>query len=122
MNFTEVENIINDTDLKEDEENIITDYIANELEAQEYEKYCLSYGFETETPSVMKQISDHYTEKKCCSKNCCDLWDSNELKKHLDDMQRLSRTEKKLVLLTILRNCAANSESTRYSEQRRRLR
>ena len=122
MNFTEIENVLNETDLKENEEDILTEYIANELEAQEYEKYCLSYGFETETPSVMKQVSKHFTEKPCCSKNCCRIWDSNHLKKHSEDMQRLSRTEKKLVLLTILRNCAVNSESTRYSEQRRRLR
>ncbi|MCP4107660.1 MAG: hypothetical protein GY749_19300 [Desulfobacteraceae bacterium] len=37
-------------------------------------------------------------------------------------MQKLSKTEKKLVLLTVLRNCAIHSQSTRYSEQRRRLR
>ncbi len=123
MNFVATVNI-DDMDLKAEEEYLLGEYIVNELELQEYEKHCLSYGIEMEkeTPSVMRQVSDYSAEKSCCSKNCCGSWDSIHLKKHSDDMQYLARTEKKLVLLTILRNCAINSESTRYSEQRRRLR
>ena len=37
-------------------------------------------------------------------------------------MRHLSKNEKKIVILTVLRNCAINSEKTRYSEHRLRVR
>jgi len=103
-----VENALNE---ENSEKNIVAEYVENEIMEQGLEKL-----------SLMKRITGSYTDIPCCSKNCCGMWEKDNLKKHVEDLEKLSKTEKKIVLSAILRNNAINTESTRYSEQRRRLR
>lgn len=72
--------------------------------------------------SLVKRVAEYLSDKPCCSKNCCGLWNENHLRKHEDDLNRLSKKEKKIVILTVLRNCAFMTEKTRYSEKRVRVR
>lgn len=116
----DIENALNDEDSEED---IVAEYLESEKVEEDIEERCLSgvSPIEEKEPSLIKKISQHLGDNPCCSKNCCASWKENDLKKHADDMNKLSKTEKKLVLLTILRNCAIKTESTRYSEKRQRL-
>ncbi len=104
-----VENALNE---ENSEEEMAFEYAENEIS-----ELFLSGGCRTKN-SLMKRISN----SPCCSRNCIETWKKDHLKKHAEDMERLSKKEKKLLLLTVLRNCALNSESTRYSEERLRLR
>ena len=73
-------------------------------------------------PSLVTRVSTYLSQDSCCRKKCCGTWQEDHLEKHEADMNSLSKDEKKIVILTVLRNCALNSESTRYSEQRVRVR
>jgi hypothetical protein len=116
-----VEKAINDMD---SEEEIASEYADNEAAEQKFEKTRLSGRCEEEKKelSLVKRVSDYLVEKPCCIKNCCSTWKEDDLKNHAEDMAYLSKNEKKIVILTIFRNNAINSESTRYSEHRQRLR
>ncbi|ETR71726.1 MAG: peptidase C14 caspase catalytic subunit P20 [Candidatus Magnetoglobus multicellularis str. Araruama] len=71
---------------------------------------------------IRKTISEYQSDSHCCSKRCCSSWKQEDIQKHIMEMESLSKVEKKMVVLTVLRNCAINSEGTRYSEKRQRLR
>jgi len=116
-----VENALNE---ENSEEDLVAEYVENEILEQEHEDVCESGGCQTEAEehALLKRMTKSFAESPCCSRNCCGTWQEDHLKKHAEDLEKLSKTDKKLVLLTILRNNAVNSESTRYSEQRRRLR
>ena len=105
-----IENTLNE---ENSEEDIVAEFVENEIMEQ---------GQKEEEHSFIKRINMSIDDDPCCSKNCCGTWKKNHLKKHAEDLENLSKTEKKVVMLTILRNNAINTESTRYSEQRRRLR
>jgi len=111
-----VETSINEEDSDED---IVTEYVENEKIDEEYEKRCSPIK---DTAYFLKQVSEHLLDTPCCTKNCCGSWKESDLVKHAEDINNLSRNEKKLVLLTLLRNSAIDTKSTRYSEQRQRLR
>ncbi len=119
--YEEVENAINEGDSIED---IADEYAENMADEQELnEKYHPGEPyFEMKEPSLLKRVSEYLSDKSCCSKKCCGAWKEDHLKKHEEDMNKLSKDEKKLVILTVLRNCAFNSERTRYSEERLRVR
>ncbi len=108
---------------EESEENIVAEYVENEKNDEEYSERCLSGVNTTEESSVSlaQKISEYLSNGPCCTGNCCLSWKERDLTKHAGDMKRLGKKEKKLVLLTVLRNSAIHTESTRYSEQRRRL-
>jgi len=106
-------------------EDIVAEYVQNEkLEQTIEEKYLLSNDCKTEgtKDSLVKRIIRTSIDTPCCSRNCWGTWKKDDLIKHAQDMEKLSKFEKKVVLLTILRNNAISSESTRYSDPRRRLR
>ena len=46
------------------------------------ESYTLMKGF-----TLVKRVVEYLSDKPCCSKNCCGLWDENHLKKHEDDLK-----------------------------------
>lgn len=107
------------------EEDIIAEYIEAEIiteECEERYKGLGSYDTDEQANFIMTAISEYLSESPCCTKDCCAMWKDEEIQKHLHDMESLSKTEKKLVVLTVLRNCAINSENTRYSKKRQRLR
>ena len=104
----------------ESEEEMATEYMENEEIEKETE---VEVGYKIENKeTIIKRVSDYLVDKPYCSKNCCGTWKEDDLIKHAEDMSKLSKTEKKLVLLTILRNGAMASENTRYSEYRQRFR
>ncbi len=108
-----VEDALNEEDSEED---IAFEYAGNEISELFLSMRCAT------TDSLVKRISEFYADTPCCSRNCIGTWKKDHLVKHAKDMERLSKKEKKLVILTVLRNCALSSESTRYSEERQRLR
>ena len=95
------------------EEDIIAEFVENEK---------MDLRFKEEEQSLFKRINLSIAESPCCSNNCFKTWKNEHLKKHADDLEKLTKSEKKVLLLTILRNNAINTESTRYSKQRQRLR
>ena len=56
------------------------------------ESYTLMKGF-----TLVKRVVEYLSDKPCCSKNCCGLWDENHLKKHEDDLNRLSKKDRHLL-------------------------
>jgi len=116
----DLENALN---VEDSEEDIVAEYLESEKVEKDYEERCLSgvSPIEIKETSLMKKISQHLVNNPCCSRNCCASWKEDDLKKHAEDMNKLSKTEKNLVLLTILRNSAVKTKSTRYSEKRQRL-
>ena len=119
--YEEVENAINEED---SEEEIAAEYAENMAEEQEFNEqyYTDESDKEMKEPSLVKRVSEYLSDKSCCSKKCCRTWKEDHIKKHAEDMNCLSKNEKKIVILTVLRNCALNSEKTRYSGQRLRVR
>ncbi len=119
--YEEVENAINE---ENSEEEIAAEYAENMADEQEFnEQYCPNESHEEmKEPSLVKRVSEYQSDKACRSKKCCGVWKGDHLKKHEADMNSLSKNEKKIVILTVLRNCALNSEKTRYSGQRLRVR
>ena len=115
-----VENALN---VEDSDEDIVAEYVESEIVEQEYEERCSS-GLELEDQEnyLMQHIFDDVIDNPCCSRDCGKKWKIEDIKKHTKDIQKLSKTEKKLVLLTVLRSCAVHSEDTRYSGQRQRLR
>ncbi len=118
--YEEVEYAINEED---SEEEIAAEYAENMAEVQEFnEQYQYESNAVMKEFSLVKRVSDYLSDKSCCSKKCCSTWKEDDLKKHSEDMKCLTKGEKKIVILTVLRNCALNSEKTRYSGQRLRVR
>ena len=108
---------------EESDEDIVAEYVENEKIDEEYAERCLLGANPIEEPiSLVRQVSEYFLDSPCCTKNCCVSWKERDLAKHAEDMKHLSKSEKKLVLLTVLRNSVTHTESTRYSEQRQRLR
>ena len=108
---------------EESDEDIVAEYVENEKIDEEYAERCLLGANPIEEPiSLVRQVSEYFLDSPCCTKNCCVSWKERYLAKHAEDMKHLSKSEKKLVLLTVLRNSVTHTESTRYSEQRQRLR
>jgi hypothetical protein len=114
----ETENAINEED---SDKEIAAEYTENDgIEQEAEEQY--STAEDRNKFSLIKQISEYLNEKPCCSKNCCALWKEEDLIKHAEDINRLSKNEKNIVILAILRNCVFTNKRTRHSEQRLRLR
>ncbi|MCP4055356.1 MAG: hypothetical protein GY739_20410 [Mesoflavibacter sp.] len=107
---------------EESEEDIVAEYVENEKIEEDYTKRCLLGANPEEPISLLRQVSDYHIDCPCCTENCCQSWKERDLVNHADDMRRLSKREKKSVLLTVLRNSVIHTENTRYSEQRRRQR
>jgi len=104
-------------------EDIVAEYVEDEIINEEYTQRCSLGASAIEEPiSLMDKISEYLSDSPCCSKNCCVSWKKKDLTRHAEDMIHLSKSEKKLVLLTILRNSVNHTESTRHSVQRQRLR
>jgi len=107
---------------EESEEDIVAEYVANERIDEEYAERCFVGTNPIEEPiSLVQQVSEYLLHSPCCTKKCCVYWKESDLTKHAKDMKHLSKKEKKLVLLTLLRNSVIQTKSTRYSEQRQRL-
>lgn len=107
------------------EEDIVVEYIENEIiegECEEGYKRSGVYEIDEQANFIRKEISEYLLDTPCCGRNCCAMWKEKDIQKHIQEISNLLKTEKKLVILTILRNCAINSENTRYSEKRQRLR
>jgi hypothetical protein len=119
--YEEVENAINEED---SEEEIAAEYAENVADEKEFDKQYYSDESikEMKEFSLVKRVSEYLSDKFCCSKKCCGIWKEDHLRKHEEDMNCLSKDEKKIVILTVLRNCALNSEKTRYSGKRVRIR
>lgn len=115
-----VESSLNEEDSEED---IVAEYVENGKIDEEYAERCLSGLNTTEESPVplVKKISEYLLNGPCCTKKCCIFWKERDLIKHAKDLKRLDKKEKKLVLLTVLRNSVTHTERTRYSEQRQRL-
>lgn len=103
------------------EEDITAEYVENEKIDEEYAKRCLSGSPLVKPGSIVQQVSEYLSDSPCCTKNCVASFQEEDLIKHAEDMKHLSKKEKKLVLLTVLRNSVTNTESTRYSTPRQRL-
>ncbi len=119
--YDAVESSLND---EESEEDIVAEYVESERIDTEYEERCLSGKNPmpmNESIPLVQQISDYFLDGPCCTKKCCESWKEKELIQHVGDIKYLSRNEKKLVLLTVLRNCVIHTKSTRHSAQRQRL-
>jgi hypothetical protein len=122
---TDFDQLIEDA-LNEDasEEDLIAESLESEaVEAKEING-CIAGGcssVSTET-GILGRIVSAFTEQPCCSKRCSETWTLEQLRHHADDLSRLSKPEKKVVLLTLLRNAAINTAHTRYSETRQRVR
>ncbi len=106
------------------EEDLVAEYVENELLEQDHRAGCVAGGCERDTANqtFLQRITTSFTETSCCSKNCCRTWKEEHLRTHAEDLEKLSKADKKLVLLTLLHNNARTSDHTRYSEQRQRLR
>jgi hypothetical protein len=114
-----IEKALNEADSDED---IAAEYVQSELVKQECEeRYCYGVELEEVENDLLQKIFDDIIDNPCCSQNCGKDWKIEDLQRHTQDIQKLSKIEKKLVLLTILRNCATHSHNTRHSEQRQRL-
>ena len=119
FNFDDkVEDTLNAED---SDEEIAAEYVEREMIEQEYEERCSS-ELELEGHDLIQNIFDEVIDNPCCSRHCGKEWKIEIIKKHVKDLEKLSKTEKKLVLLTVLRNCAAHSTNTRHSPKRQRLR
>jgi hypothetical protein len=110
-----VERSINEDDSEED---IVAEYIEDET-IDEYSGVAFQ---ELEEYSLSQKVSAFLADGPCCTKNCCAAWSESNLSHHSDDLKRLSRHEKKLVLLSTLRNSIIKTDSTRYSDERQRFR
>jgi hypothetical protein len=110
-----VERSINEDDSEED---IVAEYIEDET-IDEYSGVAFQ---ESEEYSLSQKVSAFLADGPCCTKNCCGAWNESILSHHSDDLKRLSRHEKKLVLLSTLRNSIIKTDSTRYSDERQRFR
>ena len=109
---------------EETEEEMVAEYIENEQIIQEYEERILENNppLEEIVPTLMDKISSYLVDGSCCDQKCCESWAAQDLERHTKDLSELSRYEKKIVLLTVLRTCLIYSDKTRYSEQRQRIR
>jgi len=101
------------------DEEIVAEYVENEKIEDEYYDKALNEKDET---SLSQRISAFLAEGPCCTKNCCASWSASLLLRHSDDLKRLSSNERKLVLLSTLRNSIVKTDNTRYSVQRQRFR
>lgn len=107
------------------EEDIVAEYIEAEIiwsECEEGYKSSGSKDADEQANFIRTAISEYLSDNPCCTKGCCASFQNKDIQKHIQEITRLSKTEKKLVVLTVLRNCAINSEKTRYSKKRQRLR
>ena len=94
---------------EESDEDIVAEYVENEKIDEEYAERCLLGTTPIEEPiSLVRQVSEYLLDSPCCTKNCCVSWKERDLAKHAEDMKHLSKSEKKLVLLTVLRNSTSN--------------
>jgi len=119
--YEEVENAINEEDSDEDMAAEYAENLANKQESNEQNYQDEPNKAMTEL-SLEKRVSEYQADKSCCSKKCCGTWKKGEFKNHTEDIKQLSKDEKKIVILTVLRNCVLNSGKTRYSGQRVRVR
>ena len=107
-------------DKKIDFDNEVENAINEEHSIEELaSEYVDSYQLEQkqEYPNIEERKKlEHLSKKSCCSKNCCSSWNRNDLIQHAEDLYSLSKNEKKIVILTILRNCSFSHPHTRYSE------
>ncbi len=107
---------------EESEEDIVAEYMEDAKVDEEYAERCLLGTEAIEEPiSLVQKVADFISISPCCTKNCCVSWNESDLANHTEDMKHLSKNEKKLVLLTVLRNSVTHTKSTRYSAQRQRL-
>ncbi len=104
------------------EDDIAAEYVENEVAEYDMEAEGFSEECEHKTKTPSERVAADFSKQPCCSRNCCSTWKEEHLRQHAKELKTLSKTEKKLVVLTILRNGAITSESTRYSAQRQRLR
>ncbi len=120
--YEEVEKAINEEDTEEEIAAEYAENIADEQKFNDLYSQC-DYTNEMKEPCLTQQISEYLFNNSCCSKQCCRTWRKEDLQKHFEDMKRVSKDEKKkIVILTVLRNCALNSQKTRYSGKRERIR
>jgi len=106
------------------DEELVAEYVETEISEHSHQDMCVPDGCKTAVtpPALLERMTTSFAENPCCSRNCWGTWQEEHLKKHAEDLERLSNAEKKLVLLTLLRNSAVTSESTRSSKHRQRLR
>ncbi len=117
--YDAVESSLNE---EESEEDIVAEYVESERIDAEYAEQCLLGKKPVDEPiPLVQQVSEYLSDRPCCTKNCCESWKERDLAKHAEDLKHLSKNEKKLVLLTVLRNSVIHTKSTRYSAQRRRF-
>lgn len=116
-----VENAINEED---SEEEIAAEYDENLAYEEDFRELYQTNELneEMKESSLVERVSGYLSDGLCCSKKCCGTWKNDDMNKHEADMNSLSKDEKKIVILTVLRSCALNSSKTRYSEERLRLR
>ena len=108
----------NEAEIAINEEHSIEELAYEYAESHQFEKKSEKQYSNFEGTKKLEYLS----EKSCCSRNCCSSWNKEDLICHAEDLYSLSKNEKKIVILTILRNCAFSHQKTRYSEQRSRLR
>lgn len=106
------------------DDDIAVEYTQHEMEAQALlhdsgEPPC-NPG--SHSGSLVERVTQYRADHLCCSRDCCGTWTMPDLLRHAEDLGHLSKTAKKLVVLTVLRNGARTSEQTRYSTPRQRLR
>jgi hypothetical protein len=122
---TDFDQLIEDA-LNEDasEEDLIAESLEAEAVEAEAISRCVAGGCSSVSTDngILGRIVSAFTEQPCCSKRCSETWTLDQLRYHADDLTRLSKPEKKVVLLTLLRNTAINTAHTRYSETRQRVR
>lgn len=119
--YEELEEAINQG---ESEEDIAAEYAEHLVEEQDsnnlyYPDECFISMIES---SLLEKVSEYVSVRTCCRKKCVSFWREEHLIAHSKDMDSLLKNEKKIVILTILRNCAINSGKTRYSKKRLRVR
>ena len=119
--YDELEKAINQG---ESDEEIAAEYAEYLADEQDFDNLCYfdECFIEMKESSLLERVSEYLSDRSCCCKKCVSFWRKEDLILHSKDMGRLSKNEKKLVILTILRNCSINSDKTRYSKKRLRVR
>jgi hypothetical protein len=101
------------------DEDIVAEYVENEKLEDEYYDKALD---DIDALSLPQRVSAFIAEGPCCTKKCCASWSESLLLRHSNDLKRLSSNERKILLLSTLRNSIVKTDSTRYSAQRQRFR
>jgi len=80
------------------EEDIVAEYIEAEIikeECEERYKGSDSYDTDEQANFIRTANSEYLSDSPCCTKDCCASFQDEDIQKHIHEIERLSKTEKK---------------------------